>query len=558
MQKKERRFIGVAWPYVNGDLHIGHLAGYLLPADIFARYSRAAGYSVLMVSGSDCFGTPITVEADKRGVMPKDIVDEYHSKDIFLFKKVLNLSYDLYTKTDTKNHIKITQDIFLGLLKHGYITIDSTKQYFSERDNKFLPDRYVEGRCKNCDFDGARSDQCDNCGKVLEQGDLLNPVSKLTGSKVELKETEHYFIDWPKLQPKIEKFVAKNGRYWKKWVYQETLGWLKQGLKPRAISRDLDWGVPLPVGRMPSDMVINGTEHKRLYVWFDAVIGYISASILWANKTKNNWKDYWKDPTAKHYYFMGKDNLIFHTIFWPGQIMGYDDSLNLPNLPCINMFLNLDGKQFSKSRGVTIPIKDIVEKYGNDPVRFYLTFIMPESKDSSFNWNDFFEVNNEILVDNFGNLIHRVLSISYPLKKGFFKNIKLKPEINKIILKTFKDSRKYLNNCEFKNYLNTILKLSTFANTYLNNVKLWELKKNNNEKFIDSLVQIYSIIITLGYVIYPLMPTSSVKIFKMLNISNPNMWPKSYSEDSEIVKILKNIYFHKKPEVLFTKIETRE
>lgn len=551
----EKRFIGVAWPYVNGELHIGHLAGYLLPADIFARYSRAAGHEVLMVSGSDCFGTPITVEADKRGVSPKEIVKEYHSKDIHLFKEILNLSYDLYTKTATKNHKEVVQDIFLGLLKNGYIFINTTKQYYSSKDNKFLPDRYVEGFCKNCGFVGARSDQCDNCGKVLEEGDLENPISKLSGAKVELKNTEHYFVDWPKLQSDIEIYVKNAGPKWKKWIHSETLGWLKQGLKPRAISRDLDWGVPIPVDRMPRHLVVKGAEHKRLYVWFEAVIGYLSASILWSKNTGGNWESFWREEKAKHYYFMGKDNLIFHTIFWPGQLMGYDKTLKLPDFPSINMFLNLNGQQFSKSRGVTIPIEEIVNKFGNDPVRFYLTLIMPETKDSSFNWTDFYEKNNDILVGNLGNFIHRVLSISFPLKSNTFDNINILSSIQKQIISAFKLSRHHLDKCEFREFLEVVLRLSTFGNQYLNNVKLWDQKKNDQNKFIYNLVQIYAIIISLGFLLYPLLPESSSKIFKMLGVGGVNNWPEEGDEVNAIIKLLKDISINTKPKLLFQKID---
>lgn len=553
--KNEKRFIGVAWPYVNGELHIGHLAGYLLPADIFARFSRLTGHEVLMASGSDCFGTPITVEADRKGVSPKEIVEIYHAKDIHLFKDVLDLSYDIYTKTETENHTKVTQDVFLKLLENGFIFIDSTKQYYSPQDKKFLPDRYVEGTCKNCGFTEARSDQCDQCGKVLEQGDLENPKSKLSGGIVELKDTKHYFLDWPRLQPKIEKYVKSVGGDWKKWVYQETLGWLKIGLKPRAISRDLDWGIPIPVDRMRKDMVVEGVEHKRLYVWFDAVIGYLSASILWSKETGKDWKSFWKSPDTKHYYFMGKDNLIFHTIFWPGQLMGYDPSLNLPDVPSINMFLNLDGKQFSKSRGISISIEDIIEKYGNDAVRFYLTLIMPEIRDSSFTWEGFYNKNNDVLVGNFGNFIHRVLSMAQSIN---LEDI-LKVDLNKITIKEIQDaftkSRNFLDKCEFRNYLEVVLNLSSYGNKYMTDEKIWELKKNSPDKFNDVLKQLYAIILSLSYLTLPLMPSTANKIFDMLGLKNDNLWPASGDEISKIESQLKQLNNNSRPSILFSKIE---
>ncbi len=554
---KEKRFIGVAWPYVNGDLHIGHLAGYLLPADIFARYSRSAGYDVLMVSGSDCFGTPITIEADKQGESPKNIVKKYHSKDVYLFKRILHLSYDIYTKTNTQNHISVVQDMFLKLLENGLISINTTKQYYSPIDKKFLPDRYVEGECKNCGFLEARSDQCDNCGKVLDTGDIKNPISKLTGANVELRDTQHYFINWPKLEKNIEEYVNKNGQQWKKWVFAETLGWLKQGLKPRAITRDLDWGVPLPIKRMPKNLIINNIENKRLYVWFDAVIGYLSASILWSKETGKNWEIFWKDNSTRHYYFMGKDNLIFHTIFWPGQLMGYDKNLKLPDIVSINMFLNLDGNQFSKSRGVTISIEEIVRKFGNDSVRFYLTLIMPEIKDSSFNWNDFYKQNDDILVGNLGNFIHRVLSISFNSGTKQLVKTEINSKIKSNITNAFNKSHEYLNNCEFKKYLNSILDLSTVGNQYLNDIKLWEIRKSNKLKFDQELVQLFSIIISIGYLISPLMPESSDKIFKMIGLETNMPWPNHNYEIDNIRDLLSKVKINKKPIILFSKITTK-
>lgn len=552
--KNENRFIGVAWPYVNGELHIGHLSGYLLPADIFARFSRVTGHDVLMVSGSDCFGTPITVEADKKKVSPKEIVEIYHAKDVRLFRDILDLSYDIYTKTESENHIQVVQDIFLKLISEGLIFIDSTKQYYSPKEKRFLPDRYIEGTCENCGFSEARSDQCDQCGKMPEKGDLKNPKSKLSGGIVELRDTQHYFLDWPKLQIKIEKYVKSVGPNWKKWVYQETLGWLETGLKPRAISRDLDWGIPIPADRMSKDMVIDNLEHKRLYVWFDAVIGYLSASILWSKESGKNWELFWKNPEAKHYYFMGKDNLVFHTIFWPGQLMGYDSTLNLPDIPSINMFLSLDGKQFSKSRGVSIPIEEIVQKYGNDAVRFYLTLIMPETKDSNFTWEDFYNKNNTILVGNFGNFIHRVLSIAQSIDfKGIHK-VELHKSTQKEIQKAFVKSREHLDKCEFRDYLGVVLSLSSYGNKYMTNEKIWELKKNNPIKFNDVLKQLYAIILSLGYLTLPLMPSTANRIFNMIGIENDNLWPMLGDEVNKIESLLKDTTNDIKPSILFNKI----
>lgn len=547
-------FIGVAWPYVNGDLHIGHLAGYLLPADICARFNKAIGNDVLMVSGSDCFGTPITVEADKRQKKPAEIVQEYHTKDVHLFKDILDLSYDLYTQTNTDHHIKIVQEIFIKLLENGYIFVDKSIQYYSKTDDKFLPDRYVTGKCPFCGFADARSDQCDNCGRVFNQGELINPVSNVTKEPVELKETQHYFIDWPKLQPKIKDFVEKNSGEWKDWVKAETVGWLNEGLKPRAITRDIDWGVPIPVDRIPEDKLIEGSENKRIYVWFDAVIGYYSASLLWAKENNADWKPFWHGTNLKHYYFMGKDNLIFHTIFWPGQLMGFDKELHLPDLPSINMFLDLDGEKFSKSRGVSIEIKDLVEKYGNDRVRFYMTLIMPEIRDSSFVWSDFKEKNNGILVATIGNFIHRSLSLGHGIDLD--ENIEdLSDEIIENVENSFIDAKKFLEHCEFKNYLDVIVRLATLGNKLCDSEKVWTLKKDDPVKFKRVLSNLYLLNTALAYLMTPLMPEASAKLRKLLGIDLKALWPETIKNNKEFLKAACSIQMKEKPEPMFQKIE---
>jgi len=344
-------FIGVAWPYVNGDLHIGHLAGYLIPADIFSRYSRLKGYKTLMVSGADCNGTPITVEADIRKISPEKLIAEYMPKVLELIK-TYKTTYDIFTSTRTENHFRIVQEFFLNLLNNGYILKRKTLQYFSEKEKKFLPDRYVEGICKFCKAKEQRGDQCENCGKSLNPGDLIQPKSKLTGSEVVLKETEHYALDYSKLQKEIENFVF-NSNHWREWVFNETVGYLKEGLKARDITRDLDWGVPLPKEKINKNFLIENIENKRFYVWFEAVIGYFSATVEWAEKNNENWEDFWLNPSCLHYYFMGKDNLIFHTIFWPCELLGQKKNYNLPYFPAVNNFLLLEGKKFSKEQTVS-------------------------------------------------------------------------------------------------------------------------------------------------------------------------------------------------------------
>ena len=550
---KRNIFIGVAWPYVNGILHIGHLAGYLIPADICARYQRLIGNDVLMVSGSDCHGTPITVEADKKGLSPAEVVEMYHTNDVDLFKNILGLTYDIYTRTDTAFHAKVTQDFFVKLFEEGYIFINSSKQFFSLTQNKFLPDRYVKGTCPFCGYTDSRSDQCDNCGKLIGE-ELINPKSNLTKETVELKETQHYFLDWEKLQLKLNEYVKSVGKNWKDWVLQETNGWLSEGLRARPVSRDIDWGVQIPKDRLPKDKIVENIENKRLYVWFDAVIGYYSASLLWSEENKTDWKPFWYGENIKHYYFMGKDNLVFHTLFWPGKLIVYDPKLHLPDVVSINMFLNLGKEQFSKSRGVVIEVKEIIEKYGNDRVRFYLTLIMPELRDSSFVWKDFEEKINGILVSTIGNFIHRTLSIGNSINMNDVVKNDLTSDIEKIIVNSFEKTKNHLENCEFRDYLNLVINLCSFGNKFFDMEKIWELKKNDTEKFKYDLKQLYSLIIACGLLTMPIMPGASTKLFNMLGLETPKFWPESGNEIKEINDMLTKIDTFIEPKLLFEKV----
>jgi len=510
-------FIGAAWPYVNGDLHIGHLAGYLLPADIFSRFCRLCGYETLMVSGTDCHGTPITVEADKRGVKPEDIVNEYTPKIHYLLK-LYNLTFDIFTSTTTINHKKITQEFFLRLLKNGYIFKAKELQYFSPEENKFLPDRYVEGKCSFCGAEEQRGDQCERCGRVLNPGELVNPLSKLTKKPVILKETEHYFLDYAKLQSLIEEYV-KEQRHWRKWVYEESLSWLKEGLKPRAITRDIDWGIEIPEKEIPKEMKLESFEHKRFYVWFEAVIGYFSASVEWANKNNRDFREFWQDENCLHYYFMGKDNLSFHTLFWPGELLGQHMNLNLPYFPWINNFLFLEGQKFSKSRGVIIDSIEFGEKYGPDYVRFYLIYIFPENKDSDFKWKDFEEKINNELNDNLGNFLQRVF-VFY--KEKLREKIEAKEFDNEIIekiKKTYEKIREIIFLGEETRSFNLILDLIREGNKYLEKNEPWKKENKLAEKVIFNSLLLIS---NLTYLLNPFLPNFSSEIRKRMSLEEIN------------------------------------
>lgn len=550
--KAKQILIAVAWPYVNGDLHIGHLAGYLLPADTCARFQSFIGNNVLMVSGSDCFGTPTTIEADKRKITPQDVVAEYHSKNVELFSKV-GVGFEefgLFTKTDTANHKRVAQDIFVKMAERGLISKQTTEQYFSPDENRFLPDRYVEGVCPVCDFDGARSDQCDKCGSLLNQGELKNARSKNTGTKVELRPTEHYFVNWPELEPWLQTFVDSRGDKWRNWIREETKGWLTKGLKPRAITRDLDWGVEIPIDRLPENLWIEGAAHKRIYVWFEAVLGYLSASIEWAERYGKDWKEWWYNPEAKHYYFMGKDNLVFHTLFLPGELHAYDENIHLPDYPIINQFLNLEGQKFSKSRGVIVDSRYIVETYGRDPVRFYLTLISPENADSNFSWEDFVRSNNSILIGNIGNFINRTLTLGKELK---FKG-EVDVEIEKNAEEKLKTIKKLLQNCEFKKALETFLELSDYANKYIAKEEPWTKKKNQLEEYAKIIENAVFLVLTLMVPMKVLLPDGFLKVAHLLNVKI-EMWPENESE--ALKQILKEQVRIETPEALYAKIDEK-
>ncbi len=548
MDKQGKKiFIGVAWPYVNGNIHFGHLAGYLIPADIFARFNRFVGNEVMMVSGSDCFGTPVTVEADKRQTNAKAIVAEYHPQHEALFNK-LQLSFDLYTQTDNPVHKEIVQDLFITLLEKGLLYKDRTEQYFSETEKRFLPDRYVEGTCPFCNDNEARSDQCDNCGKVLAQGELINPVSKLNNASVTMKETEHYFFDWPKLESFLTTYVSQYGPSWRPWIYNESKNWLENGLKPRAITRDLDWGVEIPADRIPNDQLIEGYEHKRIYVWFEAVIGYLSASIKLArdNNTPDYWQEFWYNADAKHYYFMGKDNLVFHTIFWPGELHAYDEKLHLPDFPAVNQFLTLNNQAFSKSFGVTLDPNKILEDFDLDLIRIYLCLIMPENHDSDFSWNDFIAKTNNVVIANLGNFLFRTIKLSEKLN---FSTTTADPLVITEVTSSLEEAHNLLAGCNFKKYAEKIMELSAFGNKYLSDTTPWIVKKTDEEQYKIIMHSALLISLALGVLLALVAPQSATKLFTMLSV-NIDQWPSIET----LQDLIKNSAI-KNPEPLFKKID---
>ena len=409
----------VAWPYANGPRHIGHVAGFGVPSDVFSRYMRMAGHDVLMVSGTDEHGTPILVAADAEGVSAQELADR-NNRVIVEDLVDLGLSYDLFTRTTTRNHYAVCQELFRGVQRNGYMIEQTTFGAISPSTGRTLPDRYVEGTCPICGFDPARGDQCDHCGNQLDPTDLINPRSKINGETPEFVESQHFFLDLPALAEALTTWLderADSGT-WRPNVIRFSHGLLKD-MKPRAMTRDIDWGIPIPLEGWRDQ------PSKRLYVWFDAVIGYLSASIEWARRIgePERWREWWNDPEAVSYYFQGKDNITFHSQIWPAELLGYDGAgdkggepgiygrLNLPTEVVASEFMTMEGKAFSSSRGVVIYVRDMLSRYQPDALRYFISAAGPESRDTDFTWADFVTRTNSELVAGWGNLVNRTASM---------------------------------------------------------------------------------------------------------------------------------------------------
>ena len=507
----ERILVCVAWPYANYLLHVGQAAGAYLPADIFARYQRLAGNDVLMVSGSDSHGTPITVSAEKEGVEPRDIVDRYHPKILETWER-LGISFDLYTTTLTENHYKVTQEIFLRLLEQGFLYKHTQEQLYDPQAERFLPDRYVEGTCPNCGFKEARGDQCDNCGKTLDATELIDPRSRMTGATPIIRESEHFFLKLSAFQDQLREWVSAQP-HWRKNVSAFTLGWLTEGLKDRAITRDIAWGVPVPV---------EGWESKRIYVWFDAVIGYLSATHEWAQRSgdADAWKLYWQDPAVRSYYFIGKDNIPFHTIIWPAMLMGHGD-LNLPYDVPANQYVNFSaGQKQSKSKGTGTWVLELLDSYAPDVIRFYLTTIMPETSDSEFREEGLVAANNDVLIATWGNLANRVISMIHRNFGGQVPTVEqLAPEsiaITNQAQEAFSRIGEEYAACHFRNALNAAMDLAQAANRYLDTRAPWKAVKEDPPHAAETLATAINVINALKVLLHPIIPFTTAQLHEDL------------------------------------------
>jgi methionyl-tRNA synthetase len=521
--KKENILVAVAWPYASSDIHQGNVTGSYLPADIYARYHRLMGNNVLMVSGSDSHGTPVTVKADAESKSPEEVFDYYHIRFLDLFQK-LGLSYDLFTHTDTENHRKVSQDIFKALLDNGYLFSKVTPQMYSPATSRFLPDRYVEGTCPNCGYTRARGDQCENCNTLFESaGELVDPHSRTDESSLEMRDTEHFFLDLEKLANEgLAEWIAEDKEHWRPQVINFARNMvLREGLHGRAITRDMDWGIPVPV---------EGWEGKVLYVWFEAVIGYLSASIEWANNIgqPDAWKMWWYDSEARSSYFVGKDNIPFHSIIWPAELMGighiYEDNpalkLNLPYDVPANEFMNMEGRKISGSQNWGVWMLDALERHDPDPLRYYLTATMPETRDSDWSWEGYVERNNSELVANWGNLVNRVLNMTQSYYDGRVPEFGTLGSIDgnllDAIFKGFDSIGGLYDRCMFRAALQETLALTSKVNQYLEETSPWKTIKSDPESAGRSIYTAIQTINALKIMLSPVLPFSSQALHEML------------------------------------------
>ncbi|MGI9092225.1 MAG: methionine--tRNA ligase [Mycobacteriales bacterium] len=520
----------VAWPYASGPRHIGHIAGFGVPSDVFARYQRMAGNKVLMVSGTDEHGTPILVAADKQDVPPREIADKYN-RQIGADLRGLGLSYDLFTRTTTRNHARVSQEIFTGLYDNGYIFAKTTLGAISPTTGRTLPDRYIEGTCPICGYPSARGDQCENCGNQLDPVDLFGPRSVINGETPTFVESEHYFLDLPAFADALTEWL-RSRQGWRQNVLKFSLN-LLEDLKPRAYTRDLDWGVPVPLDgwRDRSD--------KRIYVWFDAVVGYLSASIEWAQRTgdPDAWRAWWQNPESRAYYFMGKDNIIFHAEIWPAQLLGYNGEgakggspgslghLNLPDEVISSEFLTMEARKFSASRGVGILVSDFLSRYDADSLRYYLAAAGPETQDTDFTWSEFLRRNNFELVAGWGNLVNRSVSMAA-------KNVGSIPEpgelstVDRALLETtragFKTVGDLIAASRQKAAIGGAMRVVGEANKYLSDQAPWKLTETDPERMRTVLHVALQAVDDCKAFLTPFLPHSAQRVHEQLG--NDDLW----------------------------------
>ena len=539
---KERIFIGVAWPYANGPLHLGHIAGAYLPADIFARYHRLKGNEVLMVSGSDQHGAPILIRADQESRSPQELVSRYHQQFLDCWQK-LGISFDLFTTTSTQNHAQVVHDIFLTLLDKGYLYKDRTLQAYCPKCQRFLPDRYLKGVCPYCGFSEARGDECDQCSRPLNPSELKDLHCVLCGASPRFESSEHFFLRLSAFQDKLKEWAVAQS-HWRKNVAGTTWKFLNEGLKDRAITRDINWGVTVPQ---------TGFEGKRIYVWFEAVIGYLSATKEWAkfHHEEQAWKPFWHGD-AKSFYFVGKDNIFFHTIVWPVMLMGYG-GLNLPYDVPANEFLTIEGRRLSTSRNWAVWLPDYLERYDADPLRYILSVNMPETGDSDFSWREFVRRANNELVATYGNLVHRVLSFAYRNFDGAMPSPGDADSQSQTLLHEaetmLNDVDGLLYHCRFKEAIREAMSLAQKTNRYLDNQAPWKTIEKDRQASARSIHTAILSLSALKTALYPFLPFSSEKLHSLLGFEG------SPSEIGWKFQLLAEGQKLRQPQPLFSKLD---
>ena len=550
MSDSSKFTITAALPYANGPIHIGHLAGVYIPGDIFARYKRIIGDDVLYVCGSDEHGVPITIKAKKNGIEPQDVIDKYHTMIQNSFLE-FGISLDIYSRTSNQEHHQVAQEFFKKLLDDNKFIEKTTEEYYDEKEKTFLADRYIKGTCPICGYEDAYGDQCEKCGTSLEPSELKNPQSALSGGKLTKKETSHWYLPLDRHEDWLKDWIIKeNGIRWKSNVVGQCKSWLDSGLKSRAVTRDLDWGVKLP---------IEDQTGKVLYVWFDAPIGYISATKIWAKKNNKNWESYWKDSNTKLVHFIGKDNIVFHCIIFPAMLKSYGDFILPDNVPA-NEFLNLEGRKISTSKNWAVWLHEYLKDFPNqqDVLRYVLCINAPENKDNDFTWLDFQARNNNELVAILGNFINRVFVLCHKYWGGQVPGKNNLEQIDEDIILKIKSTPNVIgdsiDNYKFRFALQAFMDLARTGNKYLADTEPWKLFKQSDKKARTETILNISIHITasLSVLCEPFMPFTAQKLKNMLNIKSSK-----WSCASDINQIPAGHQLNS-PQLLFSRIEDEQ
>lgn len=542
--------VTAALPYANGRIHLGHIAGAYLPADIFVRYHRSKGNDIVFICGSDEHGVPITITADKEGVTPKVIIDRFHNDNKSAFER-LGMSFDIYSRTSIPEHHETAKEFFLNFYERGILKEKKSSQFFDEKANMFLPDRYVEGTCPKCGNEGARSDECENCGALYDPSELKSPISKISGNKPILKETSHWYFPLGDYQDRLQQYVKEHDEKfdWKENVLQYCKGWFHDGLTDRAVTRDLDWGIPVPT---------DDGKGKVLYVWFEAVLGYVSATKVLSEQRNQPdlWKEYWQEEDTRYIAFIGKDNVVFHCIVFPSMLMAWNDANKkhyiLPENVPANEFLNFEGKKFSKSRNWGIDVIDFLDRFPADSLRYALTSNLPEDRDSDFKWNEFQARNNNELADILGNFINRTLTFVFKHFEGKVPPLYELSDADNELLNLLEKSPSligsYIEKYEMKKALLEMMNIAREANKYFDKSEPWKSVKTDKERCATTLNICLQTIFTVSELFTPIIPFTSEKIFQILNAK-----PVSWDNAGKIN--LQEGHELNKPEILFRKIE---